>query len=132
MKHRITLFLIIGLLSCLTAIQASAQRQMPSAEDRTKALTDSLSLSKEQSAKVLMIFKDADAKRQEVFDSNSGDRDAQRQAMRGVMEKTDQRIDSLLTATQKTKYDAMKTARMQRWQNRQQPPPPAPPKDQSK
>ncbi len=132
MKQRMTLLLITGLLLCMAAFQASAQRQMPSAEDRAKALTDSLSLSKEQAAKVLAIYKDADAQRQEVFNANSGDRDAARQAMRGIMQKTDARIDSLLTEKQKTKYDEMKAARMQRWQNRQQQPPAEKPKDESK
>ena len=52
------------------------------------------------------------------------DRDAMRSAMRDVMDKTDKDIEALLTAKQKTKYEAMKAERMQRWQNRQQQPPP--------
>jgi hypothetical protein len=91
-----------------------------------------LSLNTDQAAKVLAIYQDVDTKRQEIFKSNSGDRDAMRTAMRDVMDKTDVKIEALLTAAQKTKYEEMKATRMQRWQNRQQQPPPEPPKEQSK
>ncbi len=131
MKHRITLLLVTGLFLCMAALQASAQRQMPTPEERTKLLTDSLSLNKDQSAKTLKIYQESDQKRQEIFKSNSEDQGARREAMRDLMGKTDQKIEALLTATQKTKYDAMKVQRMQRWQNRQQPPPEKP-KDDTK
>ncbi len=133
MKHRISLFLITGLVLCMTVLQASAQRPpMMTPEERTKQLTDSLSLTKDQQPKVLKIYKESDQKRQEIFNSNSGDRDAMRSAMREVMDKTDKDIEALLTAKQKTKYEEMKAARMQRWQSRQQQPPPEKPKDDTK
>jgi Spy/CpxP family protein refolding chaperone len=132
MKRHIPLFLITALFLCGAIIQASAQRMMISPEEQTKRLTDSLSLSKDQSAKVLTIYQDVDKKRQEIFNSNSEDRDAMRAAMRDLMEKTDVKIEALLTAKQKSKYEEMKATRMQRWQNRQQQPPPEKPKDESK
>jgi Spy/CpxP family protein refolding chaperone len=135
MKHRITLVLIIGLLLCMGIMQAAAQRPpMMTPEERTKQLTDSLGLTKEQQPKVLKIFQDADKKRQELFNSNSGDRDAMRSAMREAMDKTNKEIATLLTAKQKATFEAMNARRMQRWQNRQGPPqgdnPPPPPPGQ--
>jgi Spy/CpxP family protein refolding chaperone len=133
MKHRISVILFTVMLLCMAALQASAQRPpMMTAEERTKLLADSLALDKDQQAKVLDLYKEADKKREEVFNANSGDRDAMRSAMREVMETTDKQIEALLTAKQKTKYDEMKIHRMQRWQNRQQQPPPEKPKDESK
>jgi len=114
MKRHIPLFLITALFLCGAIIQASAQRMMISPEEQTKRLTDSLSLSKDQSAKVLTIYQDVDKKRQEIFNSNSEDRDAMRAAMRDLMEKTDVKIEALLTAKQKSKYEEMKATRMQR------------------
>ncbi len=128
MKHKSMLLIITGLILCMAAVQVSAQRPpMPTPEERTKQLTDSLSLNKDQQAKVLKIYQEADQKRQEIFNSEE-DREAMRSAMREVMDKTDTHIEALLTAKQKTKYEEMKAQRMQRWQNRQQQPPP-PPKD---
>ncbi len=136
MKHRMTLLLITGLILCMAVLQGFAQRPpMMTPEERTKQLTDSLTLTKDQQAKILKIYQDADKKRQEIFNSDSGDRDAIRSAMREVMDKTDKEITALLTAKQKTKYEEMRAARMQRFQNRQRPPsgdnpPPAPPSGQ--
>ena len=127
MKQRIALFVVSVLLLCGATMQASAQRQMISPEEQTKRLTDSLSLNKDQSAKVLAIYQDMDKQRQEIFNSNSEDREAMRTAMRSLMDKTDTKIEALLTAKQKTKYEEMKATRMQRWQNRQQQQPPPPP-----
>lgn len=132
MKHRLTLLLFTALFLCGAALQASAQRQMMTPEEQTKRLTDSLSLSKDQSAKVLAIYQDLDKQRQEVFNSNSGDRETMRTTMRSLMDKTDTKIEALLTAKQKTKFEEMKATRMQRWQNRQQQPPPEKPKDDTK
>lgn len=124
MKHRMTLLFITALFLCVAVLQASAQRPpMMTPEERTKQLTDSLSLTKDQQTKVLKIYQEVDKKREEIFNANSGDRDAMRSAMREVMDKTDKDIEALLTAKQKTKYEAMKAERMQRWQNRQQQPP---------
>jgi Spy/CpxP family protein refolding chaperone len=119
MKYRITLLFITLLLLCTAAFQASAQRgPMMTPEQRTKQLADSLGLTRDQQAKVLKIYQESDQKRQELFNANSGDREAMRSAMREVMDRTDKDIETLLTAKQKTKYEQMKAQRMQRWQNR--------------
>jgi Spy/CpxP family protein refolding chaperone len=123
MKHRMTLPFLTVLFLCMAVSQASAQRPpMMTPEERTKQLSDSLSLTMDQQTKVLKIYQEADKKREEIFSANSGDRDAMRSAMRGVMDTTDKAIEALLNAKQKTKYEAMKAERMQRWQNRQGPP----------
>jgi Spy/CpxP family protein refolding chaperone len=133
MKDRIGLFLLAGMLLCMAALQAHAQRPpMMTPEQRTKQLTDSLALTTEQQAKVLKLYQAADQKRQEIFQANSGDRDAMRSAMREAMNNTDTEIEVLLTAKQKAKYKDMKAQRMQRRQNRQQLPPPEKPRDEGK
>lgn len=135
MKHRMTLLLIAGLVVCMAVLQASAQRgPMMTPEERTKQLSDSLNLTKDQQTKVLKIYQESDKKRQELFNSNSGDRESMRSAMREMMDKTNKEIAALLTAKQKTKFEEMNARRMQRWQNRQGPPrgdnPPPPPQGQ--
>lgn len=93
---------------------AIAQRQMPTPQQRVERLKDSLKLSDEQSAAIVRIYQDADQSRKALFDSaNAGDRDARMAAMRGLSEKTDARIDSLLTPDQKVKYGEMKKQRQQ-------------------
>ena len=117
MKHGMSLLLITGLFFCMAALQASAQRHpMPTPEERTKQLTDSLALNKDQAAKVLAIYQDTDKKRQEIFNSNSEDRDTMRAAMRDLMDKTDKNIEAQLTVEQKAKYEEMKAQRMKRMQ----------------
>ena len=101
---------LIGLAA--VAVQAQPRRRTP--EQQTQTLKDSLNLTKDQAAKVLGIFQTADKERDSVMSSNTGDRQARWEAMRGLMEKTDKQIEALLTPEQKTKYDAMKAQRMQR------------------
>ena len=88
-----------------------------SAEERTKMLTDSLSLTAVQADSVLKIYKESDAERQKMFSSGEGDRQARMEAMRSLAEKTDAKIEGLLTAEQKAKYDEMVKQRQSRMQN---------------
>jgi Spy/CpxP family protein refolding chaperone len=104
---------LVAVLALCVGVSYS-QRQMMSPEDRTKQLTDSLSLSEDQSGKVLVILQAADVERKALFESSGGDRDAMRQAMRSLAEKTDAQIDSLLTEEQKVKYAEMKKRRQER------------------
>ena len=113
--------LLLALLTAgLPASQLMAQGMRMSAEDRTKMLKDSLSLTTVQADSVLKIYKMADKERQEAMSSAGEDRDARMAAMRKVMEKTDSKIEGLLTPEQKTKYDAMKKQRAARMQQMQQ------------
>lgn len=104
-------------MTCLFASQGLAQGMRMSAEERTKLLKDSLSLTAVQADSVLKIYKGSDAERQKLFSSDQGDRQARMQAMRSVMEKTDSMIEALLTAEQKTKYEEMVKQRQARMQN---------------
>ena len=99
------------------ASQATAQRMRMSAEERTKMLKDSLSLTAAQADSVLKIYKESDAEREKMFASGQGDRESRMQAMRSMMEKTDAKIEGLLTAEQKTKYEEMVKQRQARMQN---------------
>jgi len=99
---------------------ADAQGRMRmTPEQRAARLKDSLALSDDQVSKIVTIFAESDKKREEAMSSAGDDRDSRMQAMRSVMESTDARIDSILTDTQKTKYDEMKKQRMQGFQRRQ-------------
>jgi len=93
-----------------------AQRVQLSAEERATRLKDSLSLSDEQTAAVVKIYQEVDQKRQDLFNSTSGDRQERMNAMRGLAEQTDQKIRALLTSDQKTKYDDMRKHRQERGQ----------------
>ena len=93
-----------------------AQRMQMSPEQRAQRLKDSLSLKDDQAAGVLKIFQEMDQRRKDLFSSESSDRQSRMEAMRSLMDTTDARIEALLTAEQKTKYDAMKAQRLQRQQ----------------
>ncbi len=114
--------LIVAILLGLCTTSSLAQGMRMSAEDRTKMLKDSLSLTAVQADSVLKIYKVADKERQEAMSTAGDDREARMTAMRKVMDKTDTKIEGLLTPEQKTKYDAMKKARAARMQQMQRRP----------
>ena len=107
--------LLLGSLS----LAGAQMRMRMTPEQRVARLKDSLALSDEQVSKIVTIFSESDKKREEAMASAGDDRDARMQAMRSVMESTDTRIDSVLTESQKAKYDEMKKQRMQGFQRRQ-------------
>jgi len=115
--------LLAVFLGGLLASQAMGQGMRLSPEERTKALKDSLSLNAVQADSVLKIYKETDKQRQELFSSGQGDRQARMDAMRSLGEKTDAKIEAILTAAQKEKYEVMKKqrqARMQQFRRRSQ------------
>lgn len=114
MKKWMLYALVAAVLVGLISVVALAQPMRRTPEQQTQTLKDSLNLTKDQAAKVLGIFQTADKERDSVMSSNTGDRQARWESMRGLMEKTDKQIEALLTPEQKTKYDAMKAQRMQR------------------
>ncbi len=87
-------------------------------EERVKQLKDSLGLNDKQTEQITNIYKEMGAKRQALMDSVS-DRDARRDAMMTMMKTTDDKIEALLTADQKDKYEAMKKAREAMMRQRQ-------------
>jgi Spy/CpxP family protein refolding chaperone len=114
MKHSMLLFLVVTFLAGVSASPGLAQGMRLSAEERTQRLKDTLSLNEEQAGKILAIYKDADKERQELFASGSEDRDARMAAMRSLSEKTDTKIEALLTPEQKTKYQELVKQRQMR------------------
>ena len=92
----------------LTAASAFAQPPRMSAEDRTKRLTEQLSLTTDQAKKVLAIYKRSEEDMRKIFESAEGDRESMRESMRGQREKVNKEIEALLTAEQKTKFEEIK------------------------
>ena len=107
--------LLLGVSLNLTDAQGR-MRMTPG--ERAARLKDSLALSDEQVAKLLPIFSESDRLRADAFSSAGDDRDARMAAMRKIGDETDARIDSILTLTQKAKYEEMKKNRMQGFQRR--------------
>lgn len=92
----------------LTAASAFAQPPRMSAEDRTKRLTEQLSLTTDQAKKVLAIYKRSEEDMRKIFESAEGDRESMRESMRGQREKVNKEIEALLTADQKAKFEEIK------------------------
>lgn len=97
---------ILLLLSC-----SPAQMMRLSPEERANRLKDSLLLTKEQTAKVELIYKENQIAMQALFDSSAGNRESLRPAMQKQAQKTDSKIEAILTDTQKQKYEEMKKNR---------------------
>jgi len=114
MSSRICSVVVVALLVGVAAVSAQAQPMRMSAEQRTQMLKDSLQLTKDQSAKVLEIYQLMDKERAKLMESGPSDRQARWESMRSLMDTTDTRIESLLTAEQKAKYQFLKQQRMQR------------------
>jgi len=107
MRRYFLLFFAVALMMGIAASNASAQGTMRATpEERAKMLKDSLGLNDKQTGKVVIIFKSMSEKRQAVMDSLD-DRDARREAMMKLMSQTDEKIEALLTADQKVKYEVM-------------------------
>lgn len=90
------------------------QRMQMSPEQRTQRLKDSLALTDSQAVQILAIFRESEDKRSELFDVNSGDREAMREAMRILARETDAKIEAILTPEQHEKYQVLKKL----WQGR--------------
>lgn len=105
--------LVVAICSLTLLIPGAsrAQRARMSLDDRVKAITDSLSLTKVQSDSVRIIYMAADSERSKIFEKNQGDRSAMRAAMGDIMKRVDAKIEVLLTDEQKAKYEKMKQER---------------------
>ncbi|HXX64503.1 MAG TPA: hypothetical protein VEO56_11980 [Bacteroidota bacterium] len=117
MKKTTLMVFAASLMMLLGVGSAQAQRMQMTAEQRAQRLKDTLALSDDQYGKVVTIFQDMDKKRQELFSAAGDDRDARMQAMRSLSDSTDTKIEALLNADQKTKYEDLKKQRMERMQN---------------
>jgi hypothetical protein len=112
-KFLMTLWIMAAIGVGTTSLLAQGMMQA-TPEQRAQRLKDTLALSTDQFARVLKIYQDMDQRRHHLFSSESGDRQARMGSMRSLMDSTDTRIDSVLSADQKVKYEAIKKARMER------------------
>ncbi|MCI0559666.1 MAG: hypothetical protein MN733_14330 [Nitrososphaera sp.] len=117
MKNRLVFsFVLLALLSVAAVAQG---RGMRSPEERAKQLKEQLTLTDDQTVKVLKIFEEGQKKMQEMMSNNTGDRDAMRKSFMETAAKQDSLIEKLLTKEQLTKYEALKKERRQRMQQNQ-------------
>ncbi|WP_183572211.1 hypothetical protein HDF18_03955 [Mucilaginibacter sp. X5P1] len=93
--------LICCFLIGITAV-SRAQGMRMSPEDRVAALKTKLNLTDDQSSKILVIYKDAAAKRDSVMKAG-GDRSA----MRPIMTATNDKVQAVLTPDQQVAYKKM-------------------------
>jgi Spy/CpxP family protein refolding chaperone len=110
------MFLAILVLAGSLSLSHAQQGMRATPEQRVARLKDSLALSEAQIAKLLPLYQESDRKREAAFAAAGDDRDARMAAMRSVMDSTDTKIESVLTDSQKAKYEDMKKQRMQRGQ----------------
>jgi periplasmic protein CpxP/Spy len=120
MKH-LAVYAIIMLL-LVSATQAFAQVDSARVLQRLEALRTALSLTPDQTAKAKPILFDAQAQGRKIREEYGDDREGAREAMREQAPKTDAKIEALLTAEQKKKYEEYKKERMQRMMERSKAP----------
>jgi periplasmic protein CpxP/Spy len=112
----VTIFGFAILLSTFT----QAQPMRMSTEERVNILKDSLKLSDEQAAKITIILDQQSKEMTSVFEKYSDNRDSMRTAMQDIMQKSDKKINSILTKDQAKKYDVMQKERRERMGRRPQ------------
>jgi periplasmic protein CpxP/Spy len=90
------------------AAAPAAGHAMPSAEDVVKKMTDKLSLSEDQAAKITPIVQDRQDKLKAIkADTSASKQDKEHQA-KTVFSDSDAQIKAILTPAQQQKYVAMK------------------------
>jgi len=76
-------------------------------QEMVNHLDQQLSLTADQKSKITTILENNNKHAQELMSSNSGDRQANHEAMRQLHENTHAQIRATLTADQQTKFDSM-------------------------
>jgi protein CpxP len=105
-------------LLLLCATQTFSQIDSARTLKRLEDLQTALSLTPDQTTKLKPILFDAQAQGRKIREEYGDDREGARDAMREQMPKTDSKIEALLTADQKKKYEEYKKERMQRMMER--------------
>jgi protein CpxP len=83
------------------------RRGMPSVEDQVKHLTEQLSLTDDQQAKVKTIVEDTHSQMQTIMQDESASREDKMAKARTLHETAMGKVRELLTADQKKKFDDM-------------------------
>ena len=100
--------------------QGGQRRGMPSVDDQLKNLTERLSLTDDQQAKIKPILEDQRTQMQALMKDDSLSPDDRRAKGRSIRESTDTKIRDVLTDDQKKKYDAWQQEMRDRMRQRQQ------------
>jgi protein CpxP len=107
--HRFSgLIATVAILVLFVVGTATAQRMRMTAEERADTLAKQLSLTDEQKAKILDIYKKSDESRRAAFDNAAGDRSAMREAMQKIREESDAKIKAVLTKEQAEKWEKIR------------------------
>ena len=85
--------------------QGQARHAMPSVDDQLKNLTDKLSLTADQQAKIKPILQDTQTQAQAVMKDSSLSQDDRRAKMRSLHESSSAKIRDVLNDDQKKKFD---------------------------
>jgi Spy/CpxP family protein refolding chaperone len=109
---------IISLLLLAGAkIQAQGMAQRP---DRVEQLKKELSLTDKQVEKVKDIYAKSREEMMNAREENMGDRDAMRKAFRDNTDKTNKKVEKVLTLAQKKKFDVLKKQWRKQMEKRKQ------------
>lgn len=100
--------------------QGRPRRGMPSVDDQVKNLTDKLSLTDDQQAKVKAILEDSHSQMQKLMQDDSMSREDKMAKGRSLREASNGKIRELLTDDQKKKFDDMQKEMQDRMRQRQQ------------
>ncbi|HEY6192654.1 MAG TPA: hypothetical protein VI215_10075 [Bacteroidota bacterium] len=120
-RHAAALILLLFCTIVAAGGSAYAQRGqggMPAPKDRAADLKERLSLTDSQTTLITKIFTESQEAMRKAIDSVKDDRQAMRGLRTEMMKKSDERIDSVLTADQKKKYDELVKERRSRMRGR--------------
>lgn len=104
-------FLIVGITS------VNAQRGFD-IKERVNALKERLKLNDDQTKKVEAIYEEMRAEMEKARNNSSGDRETMMSEMMKLREKTNTKIEEILTDEQKTEYKKYLEERRKEMQNR--------------
>ncbi len=140
--RQITLFAVCALAAVAFAQQnpppqgggnnPGQRRGMPSVDDQLKNLTDKLSLTSDQQAKIKPILEDTHSQMATLMQDQSMSREDKMAKVRSLHETASSKVRDILTDDQKKKFDDMQKEMQEHMHQRQQggdaPPKDAPPK----
>jgi Spy/CpxP family protein refolding chaperone len=105
MLRSVSVALLGAAILCSTGF-SQPKRMVPA--ERAERLKNELGLTDAQVAAVTKIFEESQQEMQKPSVNGGDDRQARRTAMKAMMDKTDSRIDSILTPDQKKKFASAK------------------------
>lgn len=105
--------LVISAIAFITLSLATIAQPRFSPQERVKALTERLSLTKDQAAKIEKIYVNAQDQMKKMNEDGKTDRSA----MRKMMEDTQTKVNNVLNDKQKEEFKKMQGERRQGMQN---------------